>query len=1101
MKNENLENINNDVFMDENGNPIETQYVDEFGNPIDPSLIDENGNYIGETATQYVDEFGNPIDPSLIDENGNYIGETVYVDESGNSISNDVQSSTMNGSDLAQSLNVASDIESLDGAELVISAETAPISAAAHQMDDKELLTGMVTFDYNNVPITDIVNSIILDAINKGASDIHFDPFEDGIKIRLRVDGQLNDYSIVPLYVKKNMITRVKIISGMNITESRTPQDGAIRTELQNKTIDLRVSCLPTNMGEKIVVRIMDYSMSAHGVEALDFSKENLDKVNRMLALPNGIILVTGATGSGKSTTVYSMLQKLNVEGTNLVTVEDPIEMNIGGINQVQAVSEIGLTFATVLRSVLRQDPDVIMIGEIRDDETARIAVRASITGHLVLSTLHTNNSLSTIERLSDMSVERYLLGSALSGIVSQKLSRRLCPKCKRLRATTEYEKEIFKKALDKDVEEIYEPVGCPECSRGYRGRIAIHEVLLVTQQIKDAIINNVDKATLRHLVYGDNNTETMLQDGLTKVISGDTSFEEVLKLIDLDDDLGSGTQFGMNEQLNASLLGTSATNANQPQININLTPDMFAGANFQLPANFTPNMAQPMYVPYPVAAEGEEEIVIKPVKKKRTVVEIDPTELAEMMEDTDVETLEDEIVEDKVSDLTEEQIDEILELQEAPATQEAKNELKELLDEIYNLLEKLHSTKKIIGKKKFNLKVQEIVSDIEPLFIRVKDIDQQFRFNESTENDVKDLLNGILFNIQMLKNDNEIELYKKTIKRINEVLGIISEDQDLDTVVLESKLTEEELDAMMKPEEVEEEVEELEEDIELVDIEDEEETSTASGVVLVPLDDEEPEVEITTDEVIEVAEDEDLGIELVDLDETLENITEEDVFEDLEEVTDEEIETEDVIEEVQEEDTDDEIDLDIDSSDIELESDDDEDEFDSIIKMVEEEFPLEEDEEDLSILDVTEDVEEETTLPVTEEIEEIEETTEEVTEDEVIEEVVEEVEEETETEEEPLIELELDDDDEEEVEIEDDAMKLEIDDDEDEIVFPEVEVEAETEEEVVEETEIEEETTEEVEVTEDEEEITAEENLDAIDDAVIDALLSDLDALTEEDE
>ena len=1076
MKNENLENINNDVFMDENGNPIETQYVDEFGNPIDPSLIDENGNYIGETATQYVDEFGNPIDPSLIDENGNYIGETVYVDESGNSISNDVQSSTMDGSDLAQSLNVASDIESLDGAELVISAETAPISAAAHQMDDKELLTGMVTFDYNNVPITDIVNSIILDAINKGASDIHFDPFEDGIKIRLRVDGQLNDYSIVPLYVKKNMITRVKIISGMNITESRTPQDGAIRTELQNKTIDLRVSCLPTNMGEKIVVRIMDYSMSAHGVEALDFSKENLDKVNRMLALPNGIILVTGATGSGKSTTVYSMLQKLNVEGTNLVTVEDPIEMNIGGINQVQAVSEIGLTFATVLRSVLRQDPDVIMIGEIRDDETARIAVRASITGHLVLSTLHTNNSLSTIERLSDMSVERYLLGSALSGIVSQKLSRRLCPKCKRLRATTEYEKEIFKKALDKDVEEIYEPVGCPECSRGYRGRIAIHEVLLVTQQIKDAIINNVDKATLRHLVYGDNNTETMLQDGLTKVISGDTSFEEVLKLIDLDDDLGSGTQLGMNEQLNASLLGTSATNANQPQININLTPDMFAGANFQLPANFTPNMAQPMYVPYPVAAEGEE-IVIKPVKKKRTVVEIDPTELAETMEDTDVETLEDEIVEDKVSDLTEEQIDEILELQEAPATQEAKNELKELLDEIYNLLEKLYSTKKIIGKKKFNLKVQEIVSDIEPLFIRVKDIDQQFRFNESTENDVKDLLNGILFNIQMLKNDNEIELYKKTIKRINEVLGIISEDQDLDTVVLESKLTEEELDAMMKPEEVEEEVEELEEDIELVDIEDEEETSTASGVVLVPLDDEEPEVEITTDEVIEVAEDEDLGIELVDLDETLENITEEDVFEDLEEVTDEEIETEDVIEEVQEEDTDDEIDLDIDSSDIELESDDDEDEFDSIIKMVEEEFPLEEDEEDLSILDVTEDVEEETTLPVTEEIEEIEETTEEVTEDEVIEEVG------------------------EEVEIEEDTMELEIDDEEDEIVFPEVEVEAETEEEVVEETEIEEETTEKVEVTEDKEEITAEENLDAIDDAVIDALLSDLDALTEEDE
>ena len=622
MKNENLENINNDVFMDENGNPVETQYVDEFGNPIDPSLIDENGNYIGQTTTQYVDEFGNPIDPSLIDENGNYIGETQYVDEAGNLISNDVQSSTIDENILAQSLNEATDLETLDGAELVISAETQPISAAAHQMDDKELLTGMVTFDYNNVPITDIVNSIILDAINKGASDIHFDPFEDGIKIRLRVDGQLNDYSIVPLYVKKNMITRVKIISGMNITESRTPQDGAIRTELQNKTIDLRVSCLPTNMGEKIVVRIMDYSMSAHGVEALDFSPENLDKVNKMLALPNGIILVTGATGSGKSTTVYSMLQKLNVEGTNLVTVEDPIEMNIGGINQVQAVSEIGLTFATVLRSVLRQDPDVIMIGEIRDDETARIAVRASITGHLVLSTLHTNNSLNTIERLSDMSVERYLLGSAISGIVSQKLSRRLCNKCKRLRATTEYEKEVFKKALDKDVEEIYEPVGCPECSRGYRGRIAIHEVLLVNQQIKDAIIKNVDKTILRNLVYGNNNTETMLQDGLAKVISGDTSFEEVLKLIDLEDDLGSGTQLGMDEQLSAAGLNNNmlAANGNQPQININLTPDMFAGANFQLPTNFTPQMAQPMYVPYPVQGTEDEEIVIPKVDEENNL-------------------------------------------------------------------------------------------------------------------------------------------------------------------------------------------------------------------------------------------------------------------------------------------------------------------------------------------------------------------------------------------------------------------------------------------------------------------------------------------------
>lgn len=592
------EKINNEIFVDETGNPVETQYVDEFGNPIDPSLVDEFGNYVGNTETQYVDEFGNPIDSSLIDEFGNYISEpqNMAVDENA----------------LVESLNT-------------VSGNLPTASAAAHQMDGKEMLEGMVTFDYNNVPITDIVNSIILDAINKGASDIHFDPFDDGIKIRIRVDGQLNDYSIVPLYVKRNMITRIKIISGMNITESRTPQDGAIRTELQNKTIDLRVSCLPTNMGEKIVIRIMDYSMSAAGIEALDFEEGNLEKVKRMLALPNGIILVTGATGAGKSTTVYSMLQRLNVEGTNLVTVEDPIEMNIGGINQVQAASEIGLTFASVLRSILRQDPDVIMIGEIRDDETARIAVRASITGHLVLSTIHTNNSLNTIERLTDMSVERYLLGSSLSGIISQKLSRRLCEKCKKLRPTTDYEKEIFKKVLNQDIKEIYEPIGCPECSRGYRGRIAIHEVLLLNQTIKDAITKGAPKDVLRKLVYSENGTKTMLQDGLQKVLEGKTSFEEILKLIDLEDDLGSGTQLGLSSQIEEANMNnaipTQATTAPAQvtgPININITPELLK--SLQIPLVMNNENTQESSLPVIKEAEEikEEPIVEQKAKKNR---------------------------------------------------------------------------------------------------------------------------------------------------------------------------------------------------------------------------------------------------------------------------------------------------------------------------------------------------------------------------------------------------------------------------------------------------------------------------------------------------
>lgn len=387
------------------------------------------------------------------------------------------------------------------------------------------------------MPIVDVVNEIIIDAINNGASDIHFDPSEDMLRVRVRIDGVLQNYSSIPNSYKNNLITRIKILANMNITETRLPQDGAIKSVLKGINLDLRVSCLPTKRGEKIVIRILDYSMSLRGIEYLYFNESNYQKILKMLSAPYGIILVTGATGSGKSTTVYSFLQKLNVEGSNLITVEDPVEMDIEGINQVQVNSDIGLDFATVLRSILRQDPNIIMIGEIRDSETAKIAVRASITGHLVLSTLHTNNSLNTIERLLDMNVERYLLASALTGIVSQKLARKLCDKCKRLRKTTTHEKQLFKAVLSKNIEEVYESVGCEECHGGYKGRIAIHEVLLINQEIRDAISTGVKKEDLRVLVYNDD-VITLLQDGLYKVIAGFTSFEEVLKLIEVDDEI-----------------------------------------------------------------------------------------------------------------------------------------------------------------------------------------------------------------------------------------------------------------------------------------------------------------------------------------------------------------------------------------------------------------------------------------------------------------------------------------------------------------------------------------------------------------------------------
>lgn len=392
------------------------------------------------------------------------------------------------------------------------------------------------TFDFEKMPIVEIVNDILVDSAKRGASDIHFDPQTEFMKIRIRIDGALEDYAEIPNAVKKNLTTRIKIISGMNITESRLPQDGAIKATLKDMDLDLRVSVLPISGGEKIVIRILDYTRSLAGLEQLDFSEENFKKVLHMINVPNGIVLITGATGSGKSTTVYSILQRLNKEETNIITVEDPVEMDVEGINQVQTNSEIGLTFAAALRSILRQDPNIIMIGEIRDTETAKIAVRASITGHLVLSTLHTNTALNTIERLLDMEVERYLLSSALTGIVSQKLARRLCPKCKKLRATNDYEKTLFKNVLGHDVNQVYAAEGCEECGNGYKGRIAIHEVLLINEEIRDALSNDISKEELRDLVYN-TGAITMLQDGLQKVENGHSTVEEILKLIELDDD------------------------------------------------------------------------------------------------------------------------------------------------------------------------------------------------------------------------------------------------------------------------------------------------------------------------------------------------------------------------------------------------------------------------------------------------------------------------------------------------------------------------------------------------------------------------------------
>ena len=451
------------------------------------------------------------------------------------------------------------------------------------QFDVKRVQKGtesfMVSFDFTKTPVTQIADYIIIAASKHNSSDIHFDPREDGMMVRFRID----------------LTTRLKLLANMNITESRLPQDGAIKGNFGDQYLDMRVSALPLNEGEKIVIRILDYTRSLQGIDTLGFHPKNLEKVKRMMGIPNGIILTTGATGSGKSTTTYSILQGLNKPETNIITVEDPIEMNIEGINQVQVNADIGMTFAAALRSILRQDPNVILIGEIRDSETAQIAVRASITGHLVLSTIHTNNALATVERLLDMDVERYLLSTALSGIISQRLAKMLCPDCRYQRETTKYEKKVFKKYMNMDVMHVWDanPKGCDHCRRGYHGRIAFHEVLELTDEIRAAISNEkIEKKDLAKMVYN-GGTITMLQDALIKCLEGKTSFEEVYRTIEIENEDDDNYENEMATEIMASvpkeevvvesddLLDVSTKKNTENDISTLIVPPAFTAADF----------------------------------------------------------------------------------------------------------------------------------------------------------------------------------------------------------------------------------------------------------------------------------------------------------------------------------------------------------------------------------------------------------------------------------------------------------------------------------------------------------------------------------------
>ncbi len=396
---------------------------------------------------------------------------------------------------------------------------------------DKEISEEDVAGDLvKSAPIVKLVNTLLEQSVRHRASDIHIEPYEKNIRVRFRVDGRLQQMYDYDSSILSAIVARIKIIGGMDIAEKRRPQDGRISIMVDKKEYDVRVSSLPTVFGEKIVMRVNSKEGFNKGKAQLGFFDDDLIKFEGILKNPFGIILVSGPTGSGKSTTLYTSLNEINKEDINIVTVEDPVESQIKGINQVHVNPKAGLTFASALRSILRQDPDVIMIGEIRDGETAEIAVKASITGHLVVSTIHTNDAPSSITRLIDMGVEPFLIGASVVGVIGQRLVRRLCPRCKRKIMASDYDKRVLGKPISESVE-IHEKVGCHVCSEsGYAGRIGVYEIMPVTEKIRGVINNNGTADDIKKVAI-EEGLNTLKMNAGRLVLAGTTTIEEMVRI------------------------------------------------------------------------------------------------------------------------------------------------------------------------------------------------------------------------------------------------------------------------------------------------------------------------------------------------------------------------------------------------------------------------------------------------------------------------------------------------------------------------------------------------------------------------------------------
>ena len=384
--------------------------------------------------------------------------------------------------------------------------------------------------DVEDAPIVKLVNSMLETAVRQGSSDIHIEALEREVRVRFRIDGVLVEHMDYDKTLLPALVARIKIISNLDISERRKPQDGRLTVHVDNKEYDVRVSVLPTVFGEKVVMRLTNKDGLTRDKKFLGLTEKEMPRFDSIMGNPHGIILVTGPTGSGKSTTCYTVLSELNKEEVNIITVEDPVEANINGINQVQVNAKAQLTFASALRSILRQDPDIIMIGEIRDTETASIAVQASITGHLVISTLHTNSTASSITRLVDMGIEHYLIGDSVVGIIAQRLVRRLCPKCKKMRPASFEEKRALKIPENQEFN-LYEPVGCKECGNiGYKGRIGVYEIMPISHKISTMIAAKASADEIENQAVREGMT-TLRMAARDYVIQGVTTVSEMQRV------------------------------------------------------------------------------------------------------------------------------------------------------------------------------------------------------------------------------------------------------------------------------------------------------------------------------------------------------------------------------------------------------------------------------------------------------------------------------------------------------------------------------------------------------------------------------------------